>query len=804
MQWLCPIDMEAIFLQESQRRSQPCAEWFLRDRLFESWLCSHQPRGIWITGPPGCGKTVLSTSIVGGVRQNMQNRPGCVSAFLYCQDDNLSLPAILASIMSQILAQLNSIPKHISAAFEAAKKHGRSKLSTADQPMALLEDSFRSLQGIYIIIDGLDELRDAKSIAGLLIRLLEETENIRIIFLSRDIPALHNRLGDLPKISLTSALMSTDINNYITLQLRDLPLHDPGIRQIVFDKLSCGADGMFLWATLMIKTLRAATSSQEILELLHDLPIGLEAIYVSILDRIEEEPLNRRLVARRAILWICCSVRPLQWSELEAVLAFDTSSTRMVESRKPFKSAILELCCPLIEYLPEINLFRLAHSSIREFLFYQAGQAVVKPASQFLIKEQQGHFEIAEVCLGYQIWHDRQQVLNDFATETPFLDYATLFWCLHLSKSTYNSAFHQQITDFLASKYCRQSWILRFLFRQPSTYPLQHIFKQKDLIKDWTNQDPQKMVQNCVFDWIQDIQEIFLRDRSLLKSRGRNNQFLDNLMSNISYFDKLMFIRDLSREYTMRGRLAEEERWLTDALDVQRLRFGQEHISTAWLINSLGIVYDQQQRVDLSAKTQEHALSIQEANLGPDHLETIWTVNELGRIYRHLGHLERAELMHLRSLQRLRTVLHPDDPQIAWTLNTLARTYRKQVRFTEAICLHSEALVIQKKLLGDMHPHYLWAMMDTAACYREQGRLEKSAELYRKALDGRMEVLGVNHADTLWAMNNLGIVLEQLGDTDGALALQEKALYIQTELLGRHHKHTLWTGGVLGRIKKSE
>jgi tetratricopeptide (TPR) repeat protein len=313
----------------------------------------------------------------------------------------------------------------------------------------------------------------------------------------------------------------------------------------------------------------------------------------------------------------------------------------------------------------------------------------------------------------------------------------------------YNSALHRQITDFLASKYCRQSWILRLLFRQSSTYPLQHIFKQKELIKDWIHQDPQKMVQNCFLDWIQDNQEIFIRDRSLLKSRGRNNQFLDNLMSNISYFDKLMFIWDLSREYTMGGRLAEEERWLTDALDVQRLRFGQESISTAWLINSLGIVYDQQQRVELSAKTQEQALAIQEVNLGPDHLETIWTVNELGRIYRHLGHLERAELMHLQCLQRLRTVLHSDDSQIAGALNTLARTYRKQARFTEAICLHNEALVIQKKLLVDMHPHYLWAVMDVAACYREQGRLEKSAEMYRKALDGRVDVLGVNHADTL-------------------------------------------------------
>ena len=36
MQWLSPVDMEAIFLQETQRRTQPCAEWLLRDEDFVS------------------------------------------------------------------------------------------------------------------------------------------------------------------------------------------------------------------------------------------------------------------------------------------------------------------------------------------------------------------------------------------------------------------------------------------------------------------------------------------------------------------------------------------------------------------------------------------------------------------------------------------------------------------------------------------------------------------------------------------------------------------------------------------------
>lgn len=803
MQWLSPTDMEAIYIREFQRRSQPCGQWLLCDEVFGSWLCSSQPRGIWITGPPGSGKTVLSTCIIDAIRERMRNNSRCVSAFFYCDkgEDKLSLTTILACLISQVLAQLDNVPRSISAAFNIAKRYGRSKVSVADQPMSLLEDSIRSLEKVNVIIDGLDELQDAPAVAESLRGLLERTDNVQLIFLSRDLPTLSNRLCSFPRISLTPAVMAKDINNYISLQLLHLPLDDAEIRNHIFDKLSYGANGMFLWANLMIQALKSATSPQEMLELLCDLPVGLNTIYVSILNRIGKEPPNRQSTAKRVFLWICCSARPLHWNELEAILAFDNCTAQIVESRKPFKSAVLELCSPLIEYVPEVDSFRPAHLSVREFLLCQGDQLVSETASQFFIQEQQGHLEMAQVCLAYQAWYDKCDPTNTSAAAHHFLKYATLFWCHHLSSSTYSSTLNQRIADFLSAQHCRQAWILRFIFWQSSTFPLQYIMKQQKLLKDWIARGQKKLIQDRWLDWIQDTQEILLLESYIFDKRAIHNQFFSNVMSNISYFEKLMVIRDLSREYTMSGRLAEGEKWLTNALDIQQRRLGQENIATVWLLNSLGIIYDQQQRVELSARTQEHALAMQEAILGVDHLETIWTVNELGRIYRHLGNFAKAEHMHLRALRRLREALHPNDPQIAWTLNTLARNYRKQSRYREAISLHNEALAIQKKLLGEKHPHSLWALMDVAACYREQGRLKESAELYRKALDGRLEVLGLSHADTFWAMNNLGIVLEQLGDVEAAMALQEKALSGQIELLGREHKHTMWTIDVLDRLK---
>ncbi|KAL9114555.1 MAG: hypothetical protein Q9187_007460, partial [Circinaria calcarea] len=763
------------------------------------------PRAIWITGPPGCGKTVLSTTINHKIREYVTDDPRCVSAFLYCEkaeENNLSVTTTLASVIAQILSQLDDIPDRISAAFSVAGRYGRSKVSSADQPMAILKDLIRPLEKAFIVVDGLDELEDSLNMSELFKELVNDTANAQLILLSRDNPNLSNRLSGLSRIALTSAVMSIDIDNYISKQLADLPLEDSGLRDQVFTKLSHTANGMFLWASLMIKTLKSATCSHEIIELLHELPIGIDVIYSSILNKLAKEPPRRRLITRRILLWICCAARPLHWNELETILAFEQFQARMVESKKPFKATILELCSSLIEYFPADDLFRPVHLSVREFLLSQADYQVEQIASHFFIQEQQGHHEIVQVCLAYQSWHNTQDPVHTSTEAYPLLEYATLFWCHHLSSSVNDSTLEQKITEFLSPQLCRRGWILRFLFWQWSIFPLQFLLKQQSLLKNWIAQGPSSQIPDHLVNWIQDIQEILLSDSNVYEDHQSHPEFLSSRIPKISYFEKLTVIRDLSRECAMSGKLTECERWLTDALDSQRRRFDADHISTVWLMNSLGIIYDQQQRVELSALTQEKALAIQESSLGTDHLETIWTINELGRVYRHLGHFEKAECMHLKALHKLRVILHPDDLQIVWTLNTLARTYRKQDRLGEAVGLHNEALAIRRKVLGETHPHTLWTMMDMAACYRQQGRLKDSAELYEKALDGRVEVLGLSHADTLWAMNNLGVVLEEMGETEPAMVLQRKALRGQINLLGPDHRHTMWTMGIVDQFEQ--
>ncbi|KAH0537354.1 hypothetical protein FGG08_005833 [Glutinoglossum americanum] len=808
MKWLSPIDMEGIRNRESRRRTESSGQWLLQDEFFQDWLQSKH-RALWISGPPGSGKTVLSAFIVDTIRDRIESEAKQALAFFFCDrgnEENASTLKILASMIAQVLGQLCSIPDSICASYNIASRYGRSKVSAADQPAIIMKDLALSLNKLYILVDGIDELSSASDVLGTMKALADSTTMIQVIFLSRDSPQLSNGLNGIPKINLTSAVVSSDINNYISHELAGLSLRNTELKDQIFERLSQGANGMFLWAHLMIKTLKSSVSPHEIMEALSDLPVDLDTTYNAILNKIAREPPNRQALAKKVLQWICCSVRPLHWNELECALSFERSHGNFVESKKPFKSVVLELGSPLVEYIPSSDLFRLTHHSVREFLLSSPDDHLVhEDARKFFILEELGNCELAEVCLAYQIRHGSHEQRQVHTAPLPLLEYSTLFWCHHICNAFCSQELERLALEFLTPQSRRRIWVLRFIYWQSSTFPLQYLMKSQKFLRDWISQGTNHHLRNTVTNWIQDVPFILCGHSTPAPVEEQtpnviNGLHLSNSMPEIPYFEKLMIIRDLSREYTMTGTLASGEEWLTTALNFQRARHGTSHISTVWLMNSLGIIYDQQQRVVLSAHTQESALAIQTSVLGPSHLETVWTVNELGRIYRHLGDFDRAESMHKRALIALRKVLHPQDLQIAWTLNTLARTYRKQARFAEAIALHDQALAIQRAILGESHPHTLWATMDKAGCYRGQGRLKESAVLYQNALDWRQKVLGLKHPDTLWAMNDLALVLAELGQIGAAKSLQEMTLSGQTEVLGLGHKHTLWTKGILNEL----
>ena len=490
-------------------------------------------------------------------------------AFFFCDksdEHGQSALKIFASIIGQALAQFEEIPDCIYAAYSTAIRYGRSCLSTLDQPTVILKDFASSFDIFYIFVDGLDELKEPATMIQSIQDLMSSAPGIQFILLSRNMPTLKYQLIGFHRIELTSNIVSSDVNNFISREVPALPIEDPKLLTHVFQRLSQSADGMFLWASLMIQTLKSATSPHEITEILSDLPIGLDETYNAIINKLGKESPRRRAFAKKFLLFICFSARPLNWNELQSLLAFERSHGSLVEDKRPFQSAVLELGSSLVEYTPTNYQFRLTHLSVRKFLLSSPiDHNVNEVARAFFFEEDVGHSELAEICLMYQSLYTSHTSSSMESEAYPLLEYSTLFWCHHVCHTKYNPNLEQRVVEFLSPKLRRQTWILRFLNGQTSTFPLQYLMKLQSMLGEWIAQGQGARSNNGLFNWIQDIPQILLCNADPFfgdqDSIGYSDlSLLKELMPPISHYEKLMVVRDLSREYTMRSTLSNGER----------------------------------------------------------------------------------------------------------------------------------------------------------------------------------------------------------------------------------------------------
>ncbi|KAK6336223.1 hypothetical protein TWF696_001786 [Orbilia brochopaga] len=817
MKWISSSDPQQDFSRVSQDRIESSGQWLLEQNnehsaIFKSWLDSIADKRILrVVGRPGSGKTVLSTAIIDHLQQqtylkNLDPRTSICTTYFFCSKSNQgqNFQAILAGLMKQILVQLREVPPCVIECFQRSSGNDRGTLTIADGPERLFKELSRSFYKLYLVIDGLDELSEPGETIKLLLQHTKALPNVRIVLLSRDIPTINTRLSSYPVIKLDGKNTSQDIDRYLKEQLEELKLDDEDVEipPEVRDMLSKKADGMFLWAKYIMPSLRSATSLEDIVKKISEMPKDLDEFYDSILLKLASEELHS--LARRVIMLMCAASRPLKWGELVCMLSTDGNEEegKIIE----YKSSIIKACSPLIETSAETNEFRFAHASVMEYFLNPKVKRSQAIRLGFAFKETEAQTEIAFVCLNYLLRLNPRSPIEEEEAKYPFLEYAETFWGMHIIRATYSEQLSGKMHDYLSIQSRRLTWISRQLFRESSGFPLQHLIKMQKQLHGWDDSLRDVAGTDNRLDWIQDVGRILVDiDTSDIENGQRiatpnDNNAPASGKPRITYFEKLMVIRDLSREYTIRQRLDEGESWMTEALARKQKEFGKEHISTVWLLNSLGIIYDQQHRVKLSAQTHEKALHIQENHLGPMHLETVWTINELGRVYRHLKRYDDAITMHERAHEALKAQLAEDDLQIAWTLNTLARAYRKKGSTAKALECHQKATDIQRKSLGEEHPHLLWSLADMGRCHRDRGELADSIAYHRRCLEGRQRALGLDHPDTLWAMNDLGLVLSECGQLPEANQLHQQAMEGQIKLLGESHPHTLWSRDQIRKI----
>ena len=212
--WLEHTNPSPLHNAACKLREGHTGRWMARSTEWRDWLNeSSFPRLLWIHGIPGCGKTILASTLIEQIRNgHLSSNDGLVYYYCYFghnQDESIPL---LKWIVGQLCRQTRKVPKRLYTDFQQNLEPPISSLLLA---VSELLDNFDRL---YVVIDAVDESQERKNLLNIVKQFVtgEEFRKISVLATSReyiDIGTVFSAIY-MP-VSMSNPLVAEDIRSFV-------------------------------------------------------------------------------------------------------------------------------------------------------------------------------------------------------------------------------------------------------------------------------------------------------------------------------------------------------------------------------------------------------------------------------------------------------------------------------------------------------------------------------------------------------------------------------------------------------------
>ncbi|KAG4441335.1 hypothetical protein IFR05_003198 [Cadophora sp. M221] len=460
-EWLRPSNVREVHARQLNERLAGTCQWILENLEFSAWSdfsasVAGENRLLLICGNPGCGKSVLASSLVEHVESQTKN----VLFFPFSNVDATreTIKDVIQSFIWQALVATD-------------EKECWETIHRLMSKGPAIENSGTHLRCTEL--DGL--LRDR------IPDLLRTNENLRVVILGR--PQILQHQAALPSsylLQITPKMVKEDIKSYVSESVNKSSLLRGHRSKALMEKtLRKQSEGMFLWVRLIIQDLQTSSSAAEARQRLDFLPRGLAESYRQVLRRIHDssgKDSSRTRLVRNVLAFTVACRRPLSYQELRYALAMDIRyrmgrPSDLLDDFLPQYSAeqLVDLCANLISI--SNNQVLLIHTSLKEFIRDIFEKPLANTDSQVLdlcLGSAETHGLFAKACLEYlQVgdyglpWQD-STCLPDLRRQNPFLEYASKNLLYHISSTEApGPSVLDEIVEFIQSGYFA-SWVEHF------------------------------------------------------------------------------------------------------------------------------------------------------------------------------------------------------------------------------------------------------------------------------------------------------------------------------------------------------
>ncbi|KAL1598065.1 hypothetical protein SLS59_007075 [Nothophoma quercina] len=441
-------DPTTNYREARKRRQAGTGLWLLESRKFKKWK-GGAASPLWLYGIPGCGKTILSSTVIKNLLQHCHDDPGMVLAYFYFDfnDAQKRDPELMVrSLFCQLMQRSVAYPEAIDALYSSCED-GRTP--SLDALLEAIQQVTQQLTHVYIVIDALDECTLRTDLMNSLTAVIGwRLDSVHLLMTSRkerDIESsLETCLSEKDLICLQRDAVDNDIQRYVRERLsgdRKLATwnKDPIIGREIEAAMRDGARGMFRWAACQLDTFTTCRNRAMLRESLATLPQTLDLTYDRILLAISKQD---RKYAMRILQWLAFSARPLSVEEVAEAAAIDLARSPAFDRDEVLEDPLdaLSICSSLVTITTSEEagsrnsrkIIALAHYSVHEYLV--SGRIKQGQAQHYGMQEVECHTAITKGSIEYL--NQFQHPLSSGDLETSALArYAAEFWSDHFRKA---------------------------------------------------------------------------------------------------------------------------------------------------------------------------------------------------------------------------------------------------------------------------------------------------------------------------------------------------------------------------------
>ena len=399
-------------------------EWILSRPVFQSWLDDESARSrmLWVYGPPGCGKSVLSSFVV----RQLQDMGHMCQYFFFSFGDSLkrTINLLLRSLAYQMATVVPDFRTQLEKLADDTVRLEKAEGRTIWQKLFISKlCKIRLQKPTYWIIDALDECEAPEKLLSLLASIDSSRCPLRVMLVSRKTQGLSHACQRLESSNQVDHLnigdAKEDMEAYAAQEIAYLR-GGPEIKARVKRTIREKANGNFLWVYLVIKEIMQCHTEAGIEEALHELPPDLEPLY----ERMERSLTNTlrsadKELSRRIMTWAACAQRALTLEDLAEALKPEHNVLEL-------RLTISQVCGDFV-VVDSKGRIGMVHQSAREYLMKASGleRSIIPPdAHQILLFRCITH--LSRAARGTRIERSVTQ---------PFVHYAATSWPYHLDQS---------------------------------------------------------------------------------------------------------------------------------------------------------------------------------------------------------------------------------------------------------------------------------------------------------------------------------------------------------------------------------